>query len=74
MEVFSEVMYNILRTAEKTAERMLYMASSILRTEKLCKSFSNGGTQQHVIKNLDLDMLIPTDFVPSNLKQNFLFR
>ena len=56
MEVFSEVMYNILRTAEKTAERMLYMASSILRTEKLCKSFSNGGTQQHVIKNLDLDI------------------
>ena len=35
---------------------MLYMASSILRTEKLCKSFSNGGTQQHVIKNLDLDI------------------
>ena len=56
MEDFSEVMYNILRTAEKTAERMLYMASSILRTEKLCKTFSNGGTQQHVIKNLDLDI------------------
>ena len=56
MEDFSEVMYNILRTAEKTAERMLYMASSILRTEKLCKSFSNGGTQQHVIKNLDIDI------------------
>ena len=33
------------------------MASSILRTEKLCKSFSNGGTQQHVIKNLDLDII-----------------
>lgn len=49
-------MYNILRTAEKAAERMLYMASSILKTEKLCKSFSNGGTQQHVIKNLDLDI------------------
>ena len=28
----------------------------VLRTEKLCKSFSNGGTQQHVIKNLDLDI------------------
>ena len=28
------------------------MVSSILRTEKLCKSFSNGGIQQHVIKNL----------------------
>lgn len=56
MEDFPEVMYNILRTAEKTAERMLYMTSSILRTEKLCKSFSNGGTQQHVIKNLDIDI------------------
>ena len=32
------------------------MVSSILRTEKLCKSFSNGGVQQHVIKNLDLDI------------------
>ena len=32
------------------------MVSSILRTEKLCKSFSNGGIQQHVIKNLDLEI------------------
>ncbi|MBO4901781.1 MAG: ABC transporter ATP-binding protein [Lachnospiraceae bacterium] len=32
------------------------MASSILRTEKLCKSFSNIGVQQHVIKNLDLEI------------------
>jgi putative ABC transport system ATP-binding protein len=32
------------------------MASSILKTEKLCKSFSNGGVQQHVIKNLDLEI------------------
>ena len=29
----------------------------VLRTEKLCKSFSNGGTQQHVIKNLDLEIM-----------------
>ena len=26
---------------------------SIIRTEKLCKSFSTGGIQQHIIKNLD---------------------
>lgn len=32
------------------------MASSILRTEKLSKSFSNVGVQQHVIKNLDLEI------------------
>ena len=32
------------------------MVSSILKTEKLCKSFSNGGVQQHVIRNLDLDI------------------
>ena len=30
--------------------------NSILKTEKLCKSFSNGGVQQHVIKNLDLEI------------------
>ena len=29
----------------------------ILHTEKLCKSFSNGAAQQHVIKNLDLEIL-----------------
>ncbi len=34
----------------------MYMVSSILKTEKLCKSFSNGGLQQHVIKNLDLEI------------------
>lgn len=28
----------------------------ILRTNKLCKSFSNGGNQQHVLKNLDLQI------------------
>ena len=32
------------------------MDSVILRTEKLCKSFSNGGVQQHVIRNLDLEI------------------
>ena len=30
---------------------------SILKTEKLCKSFSIGGIQQHVIKNLDLEIM-----------------
>ncbi len=29
----------------------------ILRTEKLCKSFSNGAAQQHVIKNLDMEIM-----------------
>jgi len=33
------------------------MVSAILRTEKLCKSFSNGGRQQHVIKNMDLEIM-----------------
>ncbi len=31
--------------------------SVILRTEKLSKSFSNEGTQQHVIKNLDIEIM-----------------
>ncbi len=30
--------------------------NTVLRTEKLCKSFSNAGLQQHVIKNLDLEI------------------
>ena len=33
------------------------MVSSILQTEKLCKTFSNGGVMQHVIKNLDLEIM-----------------
>lgn len=28
----------------------------IIKTEKLCKSFSNNGLQQHVLKNLDLEI------------------
>ena len=31
--------------------------TSVLSTEKLCKTFSNGGVQQHVIKNLDLEII-----------------
>ncbi len=30
--------------------------AAILHTEKLCKSFSNGGIQHHIIKNLDLQI------------------
>ncbi len=29
---------------------------TILSTKLLCKSFSNGGTQQHVLKNLDIEI------------------
>lgn len=32
------------------------MKNVMLSTEKLCKTFSNGGLQQHVIKNLDLEV------------------
>ena len=28
----------------------------IIKTEKLCKSFSNGGILQHVLKNIDLEI------------------
>lgn len=30
--------------------------TSIIKTEKLCKTFSNGGLQQHVLKNIDLEI------------------
>lgn len=33
------------------------MNQVILRTEKLCKTFSNGGMQQHVLKNMDLKIM-----------------
>ncbi len=29
---------------------------TLLKTEKLCKTFSNGGVQQHVLKNIDLQL------------------
>jgi putative ABC transport system ATP-binding protein len=32
------------------------MSTNIITTEKLCKTFSNGGVQQHVLKNLDLEI------------------
>ena len=28
----------------------------IIETKKLCKTFSNGGVQQHILRNLDLDI------------------
>lgn len=37
------------------------MTSMILKTEKLCKTFSSGGFQQHVLKNLDIS-LVEGDF------------
>lgn len=32
------------------------MSSIILKTDKLCKSFSTGGNQQHVLKNMDIEI------------------
>lgn len=32
------------------------MKNILLKTEKLSKSFSNGGTMQHVLKNIDLEL------------------
>jgi len=32
------------------------MRNTIIKTEKLCKTFSNGGIQQHVLKNLDISL------------------
>ncbi|BBI36510.1 ABC transporter ATP-binding protein [Cohnella abietis] len=33
------------------------MPNTILRTDKLCKTFSTGGVQQHVLKNLDISLM-----------------
>lgn len=32
------------------------MSNIVLTTSKLCKTFSNGGMQQHVLKNLDIEI------------------
>lgn len=37
------------------------MTTTILKTAKLCKTFSSGGIQQHVLKNLDIS-LVEGDF------------
>lgn len=37
------------------------MTKTIIKTEKLCKTFSSGGIQQHVLKNLDIS-LVEGDF------------
>jgi putative ABC transport system ATP-binding protein len=37
------------------------MPKTIIKTDKLCKTFSSGGIQQHVLKNLDI-RLIEGDF------------
>lgn len=37
-------------------EREIIMKKTILSTEKLCKTFSSGGRQQHVIVNMDLNV------------------
>lgn len=34
----------------------IIMSNVILSTNKLCKTFSNGGIQQHVLKNLDIEI------------------
>ncbi|MDE7084584.1 MAG: ATP-binding cassette domain-containing protein, partial [Clostridia bacterium] len=32
------------------------MKQTLLKTENLSKTFSNGGQQQHVLKNIDLEL------------------
>ena len=32
------------------------MKKTVLTTNKLCKTFSSGGLQQHVLKNLDMEI------------------
>ena len=32
------------------------MKEVLIKTNKLCKTFSNGGVQQHVLKNIDLEL------------------
>ena len=45
-----------MRRPRGAAEKENIMGTAVLHTEKLCKTFSNGGFQQHVIKNLDIEI------------------
>lgn len=41
---------------KRCTDKEIFMQQVILKTEKLCKTFSNGGVQQHVLKNIDLNL------------------
>jgi len=41
----------------KKGEGHEMLAKTIIKTEKLCKTFSSGGIQQHVLKNLDISLM-----------------
>ena len=45
-----------LPRGESRKKESTIMSSAVIHTEKLSKSFSNGGVQQHVIKNLDIEI------------------
>lgn len=47
--------YPIMKFVDKGMS--VFVQKTILRTEKLCKTFSTGGIQQHVLKNLDIELL-----------------
>lgn len=44
------------RQASSRQGKDRFVQKTILRTNKLCKSFSNNGVQQHVLKNLDMEL------------------
>lgn len=45
-----------MRSERKDRGQKMEEKKVIIKTEKLCKSFSMGGMQQHVIKNMDLEI------------------
>ena len=57
-------MHDIIRSYRKrlydlfdfAKEKTMEKKETIIRTEKLSKSFSVGGKQHHIIKNLDLEI------------------
>ena len=51
--MFKESLANINNKKVNSDDKKLKV---ILSTHKLCKTFSNGGMQQHILKNLDLDI------------------
>ena len=40
----------------KRERTVLFMKNTLIKTERLSKSFSGGGVMQHVLKNIDLEL------------------
>ncbi len=48
---------NVMTDTRQISEPSAAVATAVIRTQRLSKTFSHKGAQQHILKNLDLDIL-----------------